>query len=1130
MEPAVLHWTDPIGSVQSPILPVMSYRSLPFRGLSFLLATFWVAISHGSWAQEDCGFLVGPQGVTAGCADSCVWVVPDFERAAETTGYELDSIAYAPPLALGTGDVLPTGANNFSNPIPLPFGFGFYGNDFFSLKVNRRGFLTFNAGLGGTFNYPNQPLGGSALPPNSVMAPYSFISGNSGGGEIRTAVLGEFPCRRFVVSWENLPQTGCSSNELVTQVVLHETSNVVETFIGQFEACIEIPACMGIQGTGGQNFLGPEAYNTGQFEISNLAFRYSPTGTTQTEIVYLVNNEIVGQGDSVFLCIEGPTELIIGANFPEILPPPPEPGSCDLIPEDACDTTLAYGFNLDAAETGVINFNFDGELLGFAVTNNWTTNGGSWPGDMGIQICAPNGTCGFIEGFNLDLQGINLGAWPFDWNTTQNGFYESCFVTSPSQFTGDGQWSLTIQNGWTASSNGVNFNGDVTLFYLCNLEPEVPDTSAFMAMDTVMVQFSVEDQTAAFTVLDAQGIALDVLCSGDDPVVLVPETPGGVWDAECLGCLAVPGQLDPSQAPPGLLDVSYTIQGTCGEVVEVQQIQVGLTPNVNTAAVGALCPFSDPIQLVATPGGGQWNADCGGCLTPDGWFDPAVGAGTFGATYTFGTLCTASSSVQVNVGDEVSADLQDIAYCETTGAVQLSSEGLAGTWSADCGGCLSPVGVFAPPGPGTYTVSFLPGAGCGLESSANIVVDASLPIGNANVPNALCETAGALDLEADVPGGVWSSSGGGLVGTVFNPGQAPLGSNVLSYTVENGSCINSASFTTAVLPVLQVALEEEAPFCVNSSGGGLDETVDLTSLAVWNPAPPLVWTSDCGDCLSGSGVFDPGNAGVGVHTASVGFDEGLGCSTSASIEIIVAPSVDATIDEIPDICESSPTLVFGAADNGGTWTANCGGCLSPAGSFDPGIGPGNYTVTHSITDVCTDVDAVQITVVPQRDATILVDVPNDELCIGVDEWQMGAIWAGGVWDADSPSGNDCIDPDSGLLNLNAAGVGTVTVSHTLEGLCGDSDVHVLDILACEVELVNIFTPNGDGKNDRLVFRYIELYPDNQLTVYNRNGAVVFQADGYENQWNGDGASDGTHYFVLQLPEGVQHAGHLMIQR
>ena len=37
---------------------------------------------------------------------------------------------------------------------------------------------------------------------------------------------------------------------------------------------------------------------------------------------------------------------------------------------------------------------------------------------------------------------------------------------------------------------------------------------------------------------------------------------------------------------------------------------------------------------------------------------------------------------------------------------------------------------------------------------------------------------------------------------------------------------------------------------------------------------------------------------------------------------------------------------------------------------------------------------------------------------------------------------------TGLLDLEAAGAGLVTVQHVLEGLCGDSDSYLLDILAC----------------------------------------------------------------------------------
>ena len=85
---------------------------------------------------------------------------------------------------------------------------------------------------------------------------------------------------------------------------------------------------------------------------------------------------------------------------------------------------------------------------------------------------------------------------------------------------------------------------------------------------------------------------------------------------------------------------------------------------------------------------------------------------------------------------------------------------------------------------------------------------------------------------------------------------------------------------------------------------------------------------------------------MGTHTVNLAYDDALGCSVSASIEVEVAEAVDATIDEIPDLCESASTLVFSAEDAGGTWTADCGGCMTPAGSFDPGIGPGNNPPGH----------------------------------------------------------------------------------------------------------------------------------------------------------------------------------------
>mgnify|MGYP003574981760 CR=1 FL=1 len=74
-----------------------------------------------------------------------------------------------------------------------------------------------------------------------------------------------------------------------------------------------------------------------------------------------------------------------------------------------------------------------------------------------------------------------------------------------------------------------------------------------------------------------------------------------------------------------------------------------------------------------------------------------------------------------------------------------------------------------------------------------------------------------------------------------------------------------------------------------------------------------------------------------------------------------------------------------------------------------------------------------------------------------------------------------------------------------------------------IKTPNVITPNGDGKNDVFKIDGIELYRENTLSIFNRWGNEVFRsAGGYRNNWDGNGLSEGTYYYVLKLVsrEGV----------
>jgi gliding motility-associated-like protein/uncharacterized repeat protein (TIGR01451 family) len=67
-----------------------------------------------------------------------------------------------------------------------------------------------------------------------------------------------------------------------------------------------------------------------------------------------------------------------------------------------------------------------------------------------------------------------------------------------------------------------------------------------------------------------------------------------------------------------------------------------------------------------------------------------------------------------------------------------------------------------------------------------------------------------------------------------------------------------------------------------------------------------------------------------------------------------------------------------------------------------------------------------------------------------------------------------------------------------------------------LNIPNVFTPNGDGKNDTFEIPELSIFPENEITIINRWGNVVFQKKGYHNDWAGDGLNEGTYFYVLKV--------------
>ena len=81
---------------------------------------------------------------------------------------------------------------------------------------------------------------------------------------------------------------------------------------------------------------------------------------------------------------------------------------------------------------------------------------------------------------------------------------------------------------------------------------------------------------------------------------------------------------------------------------------------------------------------------------------------------------------------------------------------------------------------------------------------------------------------------------------------------------------------------------------------------------------------------------------------------------------------------------------------------------------------------------------------------------------------------------------------------------------------------------CEIFIPNVFSPNGDGQNDRFEIEGIQSR-QNTVRIFNRWGQVVFEANNYRNTWDGRNVPDGTYFYEVVVEGGEgPFTGHLTI--
>ncbi|WP_128330413.1 T9SS type B sorting domain-containing protein [Apibacter sp. HY039] len=294
---------------------------------SLLLVVFTAAYSYSQLVENPWVKIIDHNGTSDNIDVDCdykyyngktIRLTAQYPVLKQTNTYEVTSINYPSDIdfSKGTAIDITQGPGSkqddiFSDKIKLPFEFCFYGVKYNYIIISDNGVVSFDISqakkdcsyrIAG--NVPS-----SGLPRSAIFGVYHdmFIGGGKDqNGKIRIHQEGTAPYRKFTVSYDNVPQF-TPINETIyssSQIVLYETLNVIDVYVGEKKlnpnTRKEKRSVIGIMNSTGSLGVSPPDRNTGEWEASKEAWRFTPNGKTDISVKWFNSNNVnIGTGNSI---------------------------------------------------------------------------------------------------------------------------------------------------------------------------------------------------------------------------------------------------------------------------------------------------------------------------------------------------------------------------------------------------------------------------------------------------------------------------------------------------------------------------------------------------------------------------------------------------------------------------------------------------------------------------------------------------------------------------------------------------------------------------------------------------------------------------------------------------------------
>ena len=339
------------------------------------------------------------------------------------------------------------------------------------------------------------------------------------------------------------------------------------------------------------------------------------------------------------------------------------------------------------------------------------------------------------------------------------------------------------------------------------------------------------------------------------------------------------------------------------------------------------------------------------------------------------------------------------------------------------------------------------------------------------------------------------------------------------------STITTADVTVNQLPNITASANPNTT-CTNG-------TVNLNAATTGTTAiTNYTWTLGNGvdntNQNQGSITFPASTLTTGTYTYTVVATDANGCvslQATTTLDIIDTPNANFDLSDL-FICQNeNGAISINTPQTGVTYDWNINGQavtntnpLTVPSSITSAAGTYTVNVIAGI-GTCTNTAANTLTV--NALPTVALVNPITSACVNTSA-QLDVAGPNSTYTYNWTNGsNTATGPNLNVNPLTQASAGSYTVTATDVNGCVNRTIGAIDAQECITEVPEIFTPNGDGKNDGFVIKNIENFPDNKLKIFNRWGNLVYEKNGYLNEFEGF-ANTGDQVGKSKLPSGTYY--------